>query len=135
VAEEIDGRRDYAAIAERVTEAFGRGVSADNVRVLVEEKLRPLGVTTQPDGSSPELQKIDPLLALKFRAALVPTGVVRAITTVFRPLFFPPVVAVALAAFVGLIVWLFVIHGVAQSAREALYRPANLLLLLGLVVL
>ncbi|HEX2111730.1 MAG TPA: hypothetical protein VHF67_09260, partial [Gaiellaceae bacterium] len=78
VAEDVDGRRDYAAIAERVTEKFGRGVSADNVRVLVEEKLRPLGILAQADGSSPELQKLDPMLALKFRAALVPERVVRA---------------------------------------------------------
>jgi putative peptide zinc metalloprotease protein len=135
VAEHVDGKRDYAAIAERVTETFGRGVSADNIRVIVEEKLRPLGVTTQADGSSPKLEKLDPMLALKFRAALVPTGLVRAITTVFRPLFFPPVVVAVLATFVGLLVWLFAIHGVAQSARSALYQPANLLILLGLVVL
>src|SRR2546423_5601566 len=40
-----------------------------------------------------------------------------------------------LATRVGLPVWLFGFHGVAQSARSALYQPANLLLLLGLVIL
>jgi putative peptide zinc metalloprotease protein len=135
VAEEVDGRRDYAAIAKRVTDRFGRGVSADNVRVLVEEKLRPLGILAQADGSSPELQKLDPLLALKFRAALVPERVVRAITTAFYPFFFPPVVAAVVGGVVAFDVWLFFVHGVARSTRELLYNPVLLLVVLGVIVL
>src|SRR5918998_4282159 len=77
VAEEVDGKAAYGEIAERVTEKVKRGVSDDNVRVLVEEKLRPLGVVANADGSSPELRKVDPMLALKFRAALIPEHVTR----------------------------------------------------------
>src|SRR5215210_4742197 len=44
VAESADGSRDYAAMAEVVGDDLGRGVSADNIRFLVEKKLRPLGV-------------------------------------------------------------------------------------------
>jgi putative peptide zinc metalloprotease protein len=135
VAEEVDGTRDNAQIAERVSERFGRGVSAENIQVLVDEKLRPLGVLAQADGSSPQMEKVDPMLALKFRAALVPEGVVRAITTIFRPLFLPPVVLAVLGGLVAVDVWLFAMHGVAQSTRAILYQPANLLILLGLVVL
>ena len=36
VAEEIDGKRDYAEIAERVTEKLQRGISADNVQYLLD---------------------------------------------------------------------------------------------------
>jgi putative peptide zinc metalloprotease protein len=61
VAEAADGRRDYAAIAAVVSEAYGRGVSADNVDFLVDRKLRPLGVLAAADGSSPRLKKADPL--------------------------------------------------------------------------
>ncbi|MDX6488029.1 MAG: putative peptide zinc metalloprotease protein, partial [Gaiellaceae bacterium] len=118
-----------------MSERFGRGVSAENVQMLVDEKLRPLGVLAQADGSSPQLEKVDPMLALKFRAALVPERVVNAITTVFRPLFLPPVVVAVLAGLVALDVWLFFMHGVAQSARSVLYQPVNLLILLGLVAL
>jgi putative peptide zinc metalloprotease protein len=135
VAEQADGRRDYGEIAEAVSEATKRGVSAENVQLLVEKKLRPLGVLTQPDGSSPQLEKADPLLALKFRAALVPEWLVRTITTVFRPLFLPPVIVAVLAGLVAVDGWLFFVHGVAHSTREILYNPLLVLMVLGLVVL
>jgi putative peptide zinc metalloprotease protein len=135
IAERADGRRSYEDIAEQVTEEVGRGVSGDNVRFLVDEKLRPLGVLAQADGSTPKLQKADPLLGLKFRAALVPEGVVRALTTFFYPVFYPPVIVAALAGLVAFDVWFFFVHGVAQSARELVYNPLLLLMVFGLVVL
>jgi putative peptide zinc metalloprotease protein len=134
VAESTDGKRTYEQIAERVTEATGRGVSGDDIRFLVNEKLRPLGVLAQADGSSPQVQKADPMLALKFRAALVPEGAVRAITTVFYPFFFPPVVLAALVGLIAVDVWLFFFHGIAQPARELVYNPLLLLMIFGLIV-
>jgi putative peptide zinc metalloprotease protein len=123
-------------IAERVSRAFGRGLTADQVRFLAEEKLRPLGVLAPLGGSSaPELNRSDPLLALKLRTAVVPPALVNALTTIFRPLFLPPVVVAVVAGLVGLDLWLFLVHGVAQSLRQALYNPAFILLILGLVVL
>jgi putative peptide zinc metalloprotease protein len=135
IAELSDGQRTNEEIAAAVSEAIKRGVSADNVRQLVEERLRPLGVIAAADGSEPELRKADPLLALKLRAALVPERVVNGITKVFKPLFLPPVVLAVLAGLVALDVWLFAFHGVAQSLRQVLYSPALLMLMLGLVVL
>jgi putative peptide zinc metalloprotease protein len=135
VAEEIDGRTGYEEIGERVSQKFGRGLDAEMAQMLVEEKLVPLGIAAPPDGQEPELKKIDPLLALKFRAAVVPERLVNAVTTVFRPLFLPPVVVAVLGGLVALDVWLFGYHGVAQSVRTALYDPLFLLLLLGLVVI
>jgi putative peptide zinc metalloprotease protein len=110
-------------------------VSADNVRQLVEERLRPLGVIAGANGAQPELQKLDPMLALKFRAAVVPPGAVAAVTRLFRPLFWPPVIVSVLLALGALDVWLFAYHGVAQSLRQTLYNPALLLMMLGLVVI
>src|SRR5438067_1161014 len=135
IAELADGERTNEEIAAAVSEAIQRGVSADNVRQLVEKRLRPLGVIAPADGSEPELQKADPLLALKQRAALVPERVVNAITKAFKPLFFPPVVLAVLAGLAALDVWLFAYHGVAQSLREVLYSPALLMMMLGLVIL
>jgi putative peptide zinc metalloprotease protein len=134
VAESADGNRTYEQIAERVTEATGRGVAGDDIRFLVTEKLRPLGVLAQTDGSSPQVQKADPMLALKFRAALVPEGAVRAITTVFYPFFFPPIILAALVGLVAVDVWLFFFHGIAQPARELVYNPLLLLMIFGLIV-
>jgi putative peptide zinc metalloprotease protein len=135
IAELSDGQRTNEEIAAAVSEAIKRGVSADNVRQLSEERLRPLGVLAGADGSSPELKKVDPLLALKFRAALVPERLVNAITRLFKPLFLPPVIVAVLGGLVALDVWLFAYHGIAQSLREVLYSPVLLMLMLGLVIL
>jgi putative peptide zinc metalloprotease protein len=135
MAELADGKRTNEEIAAATSEAIKRGVSADNVRQLIDERLRPLGVIAGADGSEPELEKADPLLALKLRAALVPERVVNAITKVFKPLFFPPVVLAVLAGLGALDVWLFAYHGIAQSLREVLYSPALLMMMLGLVIL
>src|SRR4029079_7840378 len=61
--------------------------------------------------------------------------VVNAVTVLFRPLFWPPVVIAVLGGFFALDAWLFFVHGVAQSLRQTLYDPAFILVLLGLVVL
>jgi putative peptide zinc metalloprotease protein len=135
VAEEIDGQRGYAEIAKLVTDKLQRGVSPDNVQYLLDEKLRPLGVLAMPDGSSPKVQKADPLLALTFRAAVVPARLTRALTTVFYPFFYPPVVLAVLTGLVAVDVWFFFVHGAAQSTRELLYNPVLLLMVLGLVAL
>ncbi|TML89070.1 MAG: hypothetical protein E6G08_06270 [Actinobacteria bacterium] len=135
VAAEIDGRKSYAEIGERVTEKFGRGLDAEMTKVVVEEKLAPLGVVVLPGQPQQELKKIDPLLALKFRAAVVPERLVNAVTTIFKPLFFPPVILAVLGGLVALDVWLFGYHGIAQSVRQTLYDPLFILLMVGLVVL
>ena len=135
IAELADGNRTDEEIAAAVSEAIKRGVSADNVRQLVDERLRPLGVIAGADGAQPKLQKLDPMLALRFRVAVVPPSVVNAITRVFKPLYFPLVVVGVLGGLVALDVWLFVFHGIAQSVRETLYDPALLLMVLGLIVL
>jgi putative peptide zinc metalloprotease protein len=135
VAEQVDGQRGYDEIATRVSESIGRGVNAENVQFLVDKKLRPLGVLAQADGSSPAPPKVDPLLALKFRAALVPKSVTRALTTVFYPFFLPPVILGVLGTLIAFDVWFFVVHGAAQSTRELIYNPILLLMVIGLVVI
>jgi len=135
VAANVDGTRDYAAVAEAVTEETDRGVSADNVRTLVVDKLRPLGILAAADGSSPPMEKPDPLLALKFRKAIIPERVAYKVARLFKPLFFPPVVLAALAGLVVFDVWLFTQHGVAQAFRQSLEAPGFILLVLAMVVI
>src|SRR5215217_1347222 len=60
VATESDGQSDFRQIAFRVSEDFGRSVSPENIRFLVEEKLRPLGVIATADDSRPELPRAKP---------------------------------------------------------------------------
>jgi putative peptide zinc metalloprotease protein len=134
VADAVDGKRDHAAIADKVTEGFGRHVSADNVRFLVEKKLRPLGVLAEADGSSPAVKKLDPLLVLKFKTVLIPEKLVNILAAAFRPLFWPPVILGVLTALIAFDVWFFSVHGIAQSIRGTLYQPAIILLIYGLLL-
>jgi putative peptide zinc metalloprotease protein len=135
LAEQVDGRRTYEEIADRFSDAIERRVEAADAQMLIEEQLRPLGVVGPADGESVELGKVDPLLALKFRAAVVPDRAVRALTTVFRPLFLPPILVAIVLAMIGLDGWLFFVHGVSQSLRHTLYQPLLMLMLIGGVVL
>ena len=134
VAEHCDGTRDEREIARLVSAEFGRKVSAGNVEFLVERKLRPLGVLAEADGSSPEIAKPDQLLALKFRTALVPERYTNVVTRLFTPLFWPPVMATMVAAFIALDVWLVGIHGIGEGVRAAVYQPWLLLVFFGAIV-
>jgi len=134
VAEAADGKRDAEAMAEFVAERLGRGVSADNVRFLVDKKLRPLGVLAAADGSSPDFERPDQLLALKFRTAVISEDVSRALTSVFKPLFFPPIIVAVVVAFLAAVGWLFFVHGVGRGLRGLIYNPAYLLVLFGGIV-
>lgn len=135
LAEEVDGRRTIGEIAEGFSDRIKRGVEPAMVRELLDGQLRRLGVVAMADGQTGKVAKLDPLLALKFRTKVVPQRVVRAITTVFRPLFWPPILIVALLSFLALDVWLFGVHGISQGLRHVLYQPIYLLVLLAGVVL
>jgi putative peptide zinc metalloprotease protein len=134
LAEEVDGERDTAQIAEALSHRIQRGVDAAMVEMLLDEQLRRLGLVAQRDGVTAEVDKVDPLLALKFRTRVVPAGFVRAVTTVFRPLFWPPLQFALSIAFAGCVVWLFGLHGISQGLRHLLYQPALLFLLVGGVI-
>jgi putative peptide zinc metalloprotease protein len=135
LAEVIDGKAGERELAQRYSDRIERRVEPDMVATLLDEQLRPLGVVAARDGSSPEIEKVDPLLALKFRTRVVPDGLVRAITTIFKPLFLPPIVVAVVLAFVALDAWLFGVHGISQSLRSVIYDPALMFMLFGGVVL
>jgi putative peptide zinc metalloprotease protein len=134
VAAYADGRHTAAGIARAVGERIGRSVSAANVDVLLG-KLRAAGIVGSSDGAVAQAPRVDPLMALRFRAAVVPPGVTRVASAALRPLFLPVVVAAALLTLVALDAWLFFDHGLAQSARAVVMHPALLLVLLALMVL
>src|SRR3954468_23514443 len=134
LAEEVDGRRDTMQIAEALSHRIRRGVNAEMVEMLLDGQLRRLGLVAERNGVTAEVAKLDPLLALRFRARVVPAGVVRALTTVLQPLFFGPVMVAVVAGLLALDVWLFGFHGVSQGVRHLLYQPALVFLLLGGVI-
>jgi putative peptide zinc metalloprotease protein len=134
VAEACDGRRTYDEIAAAVSERFGRRLSPGNAKTLVEDKLNPLGVVANHDGSQPVLSKPDSLLALRLRKGVIPRRAVRALTTLCYPLFLPPVVVAAVGALAAFDWWLFARHGVAQGVRETVMHPTVFLLMMAAVV-
>src|SRR5215218_11071557 len=136
VASETDDQKDFGQIAERVSSEFGRTLSAENVRFLVENKLQPLGILATNEGPSPKLMRAKPVLALRFRVPILPQGVIRALAAVLQPLFLAPVVIAMLAGLAALDVWLFFFHGgLVRGARETLYQPELLVLVFGLTLL
>jgi putative peptide zinc metalloprotease protein len=130
IAGSLDGR-DLATAAKRAGEALGLRISPDNLAYVIERKLAPLGVVS-PDGSVPPgLEPRDVLLAMRFRAGLMPAAVVRRLARLLRPLYWPPVVVIALALLAGTDGWL-IVHGVGGGVREIIRVPTLMLTLLGL---
>ena len=82
LAEEVDGR---ARATTRSPTALPSASSAASTREMVggrSSKRSSFRSGSSPaDGEQQELKKIDPLLALKFRAAVVPERLVNAVTT------------------------------------------------------
>jgi len=135
IAEQANGERELSDIASAVGKEIGRKVTPDNVRVLIDNRLRPLGVLAAADGSDPAVSKPDPFLGLKFRAAVIPERASRVVGAAFKPLFFAPV---WLGALVGLALtdyWVFFQHGVAQAMRQALLEPSVFLVGFAAVVI
>ncbi|HEV3471622.1 MAG TPA: hypothetical protein VG408_00240 [Actinomycetota bacterium] len=133
VADSLDGRRDLDEIAAHVSERYGKRVTADNVKTLIEKNLGPDGFIEHVPSSRGE-GKVDPLLALKFRFTLMPPRAVNFVAALLRPLFWPPVVLAALAGLVIVDIWYFATHGIAQSMRDVIYQPLLMLMLYGLLI-
>lgn len=134
VAEGIDGRSELADIAAAVSDRIGKRLEPDDVRMLVDEKLAPLGIAVPLNGRAQDqpAAAADPLLALRLRTKVIPDGVVRAGTTMFRPLFLPPLVIALVAGLLAADAWFFLEHGLAQPARQLLHNPV---LMLGVILL
>jgi putative peptide zinc metalloprotease protein len=133
IAEAIDGQRSYDQIADQVSEKYGKKVSADNVKTLIDNNLGPDGFVAGYE-SKQDGPKVDPLLALKFKFTLLPERAVAFVSGLLRPLFWPPVILAALVGFVMLDIWYFASHGVAQSLRDLIYQPLLVLMLYGLLI-
>jgi putative peptide zinc metalloprotease protein len=130
-----DGRRGYDEMADCVQGSTGKPVSADNVRQLVDEQLRPLGLLLRVDGSAPELKRSNPLLGLRAKVAVTDPVRTRRLTDPFRVLFHPLVWVPLMVAFAVICWWLLLDKGLASATYEAFERPGLLLLVFAVTVL
>ena len=133
--EAIDDERDLEQLAEALAERTGKSVSAENVRVLLEEKLEPLGLVCGPDGAPPPEKKATPLLALKWKVVITDPAITRRVTAPFAALFHRAVVIPVLLAFAVTCFWVLFRQGLASGTREAFDSPGLLLAVFGLTVL
>lgn len=130
ILEAIDGTRGLEEIAGHVTAGFGRLVSPDNVRTLIDSQLLPLGLLQLPDGSQPEVRKADPLLGMRFRYSVTDPERTRRLTAPFAVLFNPLIVAAVTIAFLATCWWVLMVKGLASATHEAFANPGLVLLIL-----
>lgn len=136
ILEQANGERTLDEIAARVTESTDWMVSADNVRQLIQMKLAPLGLIAPASGmvvSRDEHRARSPL-ALNVRMRMLGPHLIDPFTKVLQILFAPPVLIPILVAIVIAHGWLYLVHGVAASFRDALYTPGGLLIVLAITL-
>jgi putative peptide zinc metalloprotease protein len=117
-------------LARRVSDTFGKELSVEGLKHLIDTKLAPLGLIEDASAASPTLvhpPKADPLLALRLRGTILPARAVNALAAWLSPLFFPPVVIFALVAFVAVDIVLLTTGDVFGALRDMLISPAMLL--------
>ena len=140
VAEQANGRHTLDEMARGVSDATGRGVSADNVRQLIETKLIPLGLVTRADGTVEGAEAGDghapsrSPLAVNMRMAMISPRLVEPAASVFQILFWPPIFLGLIAIGLLAMAWLFFVHGLAQSFSASLNQPWLILVLLPVIV-
>jgi len=134
IAGTLDGR-ELATAAADVTARMNLRITAEQVAYVAEQKLVPLGLVAPADGSPPSLERLNALLALRFRAGIVTERAVNRLAALLRPLFLPPVVITALAALLACDVWLATAHGIGAGLRTVIAHPTLGLALFTLTIL
>lgn len=138
VAEQATGNQTPEEMAAAVSEATGRRVSADNIGYLLTNKLIPMGLVEQADGTVAAAAGANaPGSALQVRMKLKMIGpeyiepATLFLQVLFKPYLLIPVLLICLAAQL----WVFFVHGVAGGVHQAMYSPALMLVVLGIIVL
>lgn len=141
--EAIDGRRTYAEIASRLTEITDWAVTAEIARVLVEEKLAPLGLVTtrgaasaagDPVAAVPAKAEDRSILSVQAPVTILGARGIERVASVTHRLFAPALAVPLLALVLGAHIWLYLAHGVVNGLLAVLYAPGLLLVVFGLIV-
>jgi putative peptide zinc metalloprotease protein len=137
VAEHADGDHTLEEIADSVSDAIERAVTAEDIRHIAGNLVRS-GIVRQPDGSVADTgaAAVAPPspLAVNMKMAMVSPRLIDALSAVLQFLFWWPVVLAVLAATVAIEGWVYVNHGIGSGLRDALYAPGFVLLVLTAIV-
>ena len=131
----VDGRRDDAELARALNARIAKTAAPEDVRHLLDRRLRPLGLLADDDGAAPSVAKANPLLALRFKVVVSNPALTRRITQPFTVLFRRGVVVAVLVAFALVSWWVLVEKGLASATRSAFQEPGLLLAVFALTVL
>jgi putative peptide zinc metalloprotease protein len=134
VLSELRPGRTDEEVADAVSTAYGRRLTPEGLHHLLESRLAPLGLAEHADRVAETPPTAAPVLSLALRGVLVPARVVQRVARVLRPTFWPPVVAAALGAWVGLDVLLVRSGDLLAALEQLLAAPATLLILYVLLV-
>ena len=132
--EAVDGTRDIEQLADALSTSTERHVTPENVRVLLDEKLAPLGLVCDEAGEFREFAAATPLLALRWKFVISDPAVTRRITGPFAFLFKRWIVVPVLVAFAATCFWVLFRHGLASGTRQAFDTPGLLLAVFALTV-
>jgi putative peptide zinc metalloprotease protein len=136
VLAEVRPDRDPEQVAASVSAGYGRELSSDGLAHLISTKLEPLGLVTPApvpgDGdalprAAPAPPRAKPLLSLALRGTILPASWVRPIGRVLSPLYWPPLVVVAVLAAGLLDVVLLRTADAGAALQDVLASPALLL--------
>ena len=136
VVREVSADRDAVRVAEAVSAAYGRTLSVEGLTLLAS-KLEPLGLiedTSKPQATARDnVPRANPVLSLRLRGTLLPARGTRAVARLMAPLFYPPLVVVALVAFVALDVVLIRRASLTDALGQVFATPVFLLGLLAIL--
>jgi putative peptide zinc metalloprotease protein len=137
VLREINGQLTFEEIAAGVAVKTEWMVSAEHVRRIVETKLLPLGLLdTGRDGLTVggDAPGRSPL-QVGWRRRLAGPRALEPVAALLQVLYRPPILAALVATSVAAYGWFYLVHGITETVRAALYTPGGLLVTLVLTLL
>jgi putative peptide zinc metalloprotease protein len=130
--ESIDGRRSIAELADVMCERLGRPCDEEHVAALAQ-KLAQQGLLAGHEHNAPPRR--NPLLALRWKVLVTDPKWTSRLTAPFTFLYRPFILWPVVAGFVG-VCWFVLFHkGIASATRDAMNKPALLVLVFALALL
>ncbi|RYB89448.1 hypothetical protein EUA06_15870 [Nocardioides glacieisoli] len=130
-----DPPRTSAQIADAVSAAYGRTLTAEGVEHLIATRLEGLGLVVADEADEPlRPTRARPLLALTLKATLLPARRTRVVAGLLTPLWWPPIVLAAVVGMVTADVALLAGGGFWRAVNEVFATPTTALVIYGLLV-
>ncbi len=128
-------RAPRAEVADAVSSAYGRTLTAEGVEHLVATRLEPLGLVVATEAEEPlRPTRARPLLSLTLKATLLPARWTRVVAALLAPLWWLPIILTALVAMVTADIVLIAGGGFWRAVSEVFATPTTALVIYALLV-